>query len=42
MRPFLAWRQHNSPLFYIGIEGITCSNIESAAKRAWQNHLPFR
>jgi hypothetical protein len=42
MRPFLARRQHNSPVFYIGVQGITCPNIESAAKWAWKNDLPFR
>src|ERR1035437_7188663 len=42
MRPFLAWRQHNSPVLYIGVQGITCPNIESAAKRAWKNDLRFR
>jgi hypothetical protein len=42
MRPFLARRQHNSPVLNIGIQGITCPNIESAAKRAWKNDLPFR
>src|SRR5260370_29094664 len=42
MRPFLARRQHNSPVFYIGVQGIACPNIESAAKWAWKNDLPFR
>src|SRR5882724_425474 len=42
MRPFLARRQHNSSVLYIGVQGITCPNIESAAKRAWKNDLPFR
>jgi hypothetical protein len=42
MRPFLTRGQHNSPVFYIGVQGIACSNIESAAKWAWKNDLPFR
>jgi hypothetical protein len=39
MGTFLARRQHNSPILYIGVQGITWTNIESAAKRPWKNDL---
>jgi hypothetical protein len=42
MRPLVARRQHNSPILYIGVQRITCPNIESAAKRAWKNDLSLR
>ena len=42
MGTFLARRQHNSPIFYIGVQGITWTNIEAAAKRPWKNDLSLR
>jgi len=39
MGALLPRRQHNSSIFYIGVQRITCPNIEFAAKRAWKNNL---
>ena len=39
---FLARRQDNSPILYIGVQWITWSNIESAAKRFRKNDLSLR
>src|ERR1035437_554926 len=41
MRPFLAWRQHNSPVLYIGVQGITCPNIESRRSGPGRTTCPF-
>jgi hypothetical protein len=41
MGALLARRQHNPPIFDIGVQRITCPNIKLAAKRAWKNHLPL-
>src|SRR5438552_19173254 len=41
MWPFLARRQHNPPVLYIGVQRITCTNVEPAAKGAWKNDLAF-
>jgi hypothetical protein len=42
MSPFLARRQHDSPIFYIGVQRITCTNIQAAPKRPWKNDLSLR
>jgi hypothetical protein len=42
MGTFLARRQNNSPILYIGVHGITWPNIESAPKRPWKNDLSLR
>jgi hypothetical protein len=42
MSPFLARRQYNTPILYIGVQGIACSNIEAAPKRPWKNDLSLR
>src|SRR5437588_12956371 len=41
MSPFLARRQYNLSILYIGIQRVACTNIESAAKRSWKNNLPL-
>src|SRR5258708_26825199 len=39
MSPFLARRQYNTPILYVGVERIACTNIEAAPKRPWKNDL---
>jgi len=41
MWPFPARRQHNSAILDVGVQGITCPNVESAAERTGKNDLPF-
>jgi hypothetical protein len=41
MWPFPARRQHNSASLDIGVQGIPCPNVESAAERTGKNNLPF-
>jgi hypothetical protein len=37
MSPFLARRQYNTPILYIGVQRIACRDIEAAAKWPWKN-----
>jgi hypothetical protein len=42
MSPFLARRQYNTPILYIGVQRIACTDIEAAAKWPWKNDLSLR
>ena len=42
METFLARRQHNSSILYIGIERIACTDIETTTKRTGENDLSLR
>jgi hypothetical protein len=42
MSPFLARRQYNTPILYIGVQLIACTDIEAASKRPWENDLSLR
>src|ERR1700675_795146 len=42
MSPFLARRQYNTPILYVGVKRIACTNIEAAPKRPWKNDLSLR
>src|ERR1700676_5670839 len=42
MSPFLARRQYNTPILYVGVQRIACTNIEAAPKRPWKNDLSLR
>ena len=42
MSPFLARRQYNTPILYIGVQRMTCTNIEATPKRPWKNDLSLR
>jgi hypothetical protein len=42
MSPFLARRQYNTPILYIGVQLIACTDIEAAPKRPWKNDLSLR
>jgi hypothetical protein len=39
MSPFLARRQYNTPILYIDVQRIACTDIEATAKRPWKNDL---
>jgi hypothetical protein len=42
MSPFLARRQYNTPILYIGVQRIACTDIEAAPKWPWKNDLSLR
>src|SRR5258708_24891964 len=42
MSPFLARRQYNTPILYVGVQRIACTNIEAASKRPGKNDLSLR
>jgi hypothetical protein len=42
MSPFLARRQYNTPILYIGVQRIACTDIEAAPKWSWKNDLSLR
>jgi hypothetical protein len=42
MSPFLARRQYNTPILYIGVQRIACTDIEAPPKWPWKNDLSFR
>jgi hypothetical protein len=42
MSPFLARRQYNTPILYIGVQRIACTDIEAAPKRPRKNDLSLR
>jgi len=42
MSPFLARRQYNAPILYIGVQRIACTDIEAAPKWPRKNDLSLR
>src|ERR1700675_2362672 len=42
MSPFLARRQYNTPILYIGVQRIACTDIEAAPKRPRKHDLSLR
>jgi hypothetical protein len=42
MSPFFARRQYNTPILYIGVQRIACTDIEAAPKWARKNDLSLR
>jgi hypothetical protein len=42
MSPFLARRQYNTPILYIGVQRIARTDIEAASKWPWKNDLSLR
>jgi hypothetical protein len=39
MSPFLVRRQYDTPILYVDVQWIACTNIEAAPKRPWKNDL---
>jgi hypothetical protein len=42
MSPFLARCQYNTPILYIGVQRIACTDIEAAPKWPRKNDLSLR
>ena len=42
MSAFLALRQYDTPILYIGVQRIACTDIEAAPKWTWKNDLSLR